>query len=178
MNRYIAFLRAVNVGGHNVKMDKLKQHFEEMGFKKVETFIASGNVIFDSKGLDRPKIENTIEKHLFNALGYEVATFLRTFDEIEYIIKYMAFPRVKYNEAAANNIGFMKNNLNGEQLKILRDLETEIDDFHSHQSEVYWLCKKRQSQSTFSGNLFEKKLKTRVTFRGIKTLQKMLAKHS
>ena len=48
MTRYIAFLRAINVGGHTVKMAELKRLFEALGFTNVETFIASGNVIFDS----------------------------------------------------------------------------------------------------------------------------------
>ena len=48
MPRYIAFLRAVNVGGRIVKMDELREHFAAAGFSDVETFIASGNVIFSS----------------------------------------------------------------------------------------------------------------------------------
>ena len=49
MPRYIAFLRAINVGGrHTVKMDFLRDFFESLGFSNVETFIASGNVVFDS----------------------------------------------------------------------------------------------------------------------------------
>ena len=45
MPKYVALLRAINVGGHTVKMDRLRRLFEELGFKNVETFIASGNVI-------------------------------------------------------------------------------------------------------------------------------------
>ena len=49
MPRYIAFLRAINVGGHNtVKMDFLRQLFESLGFSNVETFIASGNIVFET----------------------------------------------------------------------------------------------------------------------------------
>ena len=47
--RFIAFLRALNVGGHVVKMDALKRHFERLGFADVETFIASGNVVFSAR---------------------------------------------------------------------------------------------------------------------------------
>ena len=43
-----AFLRAINVGGHVVKMDALRRHFEQMQFTSVQTFIASGNVVFES----------------------------------------------------------------------------------------------------------------------------------
>jgi len=47
MTRYVALLRAINVGGRTVKMDVLRKHFARMGFANVETFIASGNVIFE-----------------------------------------------------------------------------------------------------------------------------------
>ena len=46
MTLYIALLRAINVGGRTVKMDRLRDLFEQVGFSAVETFIASGNVIF------------------------------------------------------------------------------------------------------------------------------------
>ncbi len=49
MTKYIAFLRAINIGGHNVKMDVLRQLFESLEFSNVKTFIASGNIIFESK---------------------------------------------------------------------------------------------------------------------------------
>ena len=44
MPKHFAFLRAINVGGHTVKMDHLRDIFESLGFSNVETFIASGNV--------------------------------------------------------------------------------------------------------------------------------------
>ena len=47
MPRYVALIRGINLGGHTVKMDRLKKLFEELGFKNVETFIASGNVVFE-----------------------------------------------------------------------------------------------------------------------------------
>ena len=47
--RHIAFLRAINVGGHTVTMDRLRRLFGEMGFRGVETFIASGNVVFEAE---------------------------------------------------------------------------------------------------------------------------------
>ncbi len=176
MRKYIAFLRAINVGGHNVKMEHLKSLFEKMGFKNVETFIASGNVIFDSAKRDKLKLEDEIEKILFTALGYETAAFIRTPEELAHIVDYKAFTAQIYENAAANNIGFIKEPLSKELFKTLKSLESDLDDFNTINTEVYWVCKTRQSQSTFSGNLFERKLKIKVTFRGIKTLQKITDK--
>jgi uncharacterized protein (DUF1697 family) len=57
-------------------------------------------------------------------------------------------------------------------------LQTEIDDFHIHGREVYWLCRKKQSESRFSNALFEKRLKFPATFRGMNTVRKLAARYS
>jgi uncharacterized protein (DUF1697 family) len=64
MPRFIAFLRAINVGGHNVTMEKLRREFESLGCQKVETFIASGNVIFTSASKKISVLEQRIEGQL------------------------------------------------------------------------------------------------------------------
>ena len=76
MPKFIAFLRAINVGNHTVTMDQLRRLFEELGFTNVETFIASGNVIFDAKAKTVSSLEAKIEKHLEKVLGYEVSTMV------------------------------------------------------------------------------------------------------
>lgn len=60
MSRYIALLRAINVGGHTVKMDRLRTLFAQVGLANVETFIASGNVIFDTPIQDTRALEQRI----------------------------------------------------------------------------------------------------------------------
>ena len=90
MPRHIAFLRAINVGGHTVKMDLLCRLFEELGLKDVETFIASGNVIFRSPAKSA-SLEVKVERHLRQALGYEVATFIRNEAEIAAVAAYRPF---------------------------------------------------------------------------------------
>src|SRR5688500_4990017 len=84
--RYAAFLRAINVGGHIVKMDALRLLCEQCGVSKVETVIASGNVLFESRAA-APALEKKIEAHLQKSLGYEVATFVRTVEELEAIVR-------------------------------------------------------------------------------------------
>ncbi|MDO8754830.1 MAG: DUF1697 domain-containing protein, partial [Anaerolineales bacterium] len=82
MSKHIAFLRAINVGGHNVKMGHLRQLIESLGFSNVETFIASGNVIFEATAGNTKNLKKKIETCLHEALGYEVATFIRTDAEL------------------------------------------------------------------------------------------------
>jgi uncharacterized protein (DUF1697 family) len=83
---YIAFLRGINVGGHVVKMERLRELFTELGFTRVRTYIQSGNVFFETEQTDRATLTQTIERHLHEALGYQVPVFLRTIPELEQIL--------------------------------------------------------------------------------------------
>ncbi len=156
MPRYIAFLRAVNVGGHFIKMAALRTYFEMFGFTNVETFIASGNVIFESLSYDIPALKLQIEEGLRESLDYEVTTFLRTDTQIANIARYKPFDDAKLATAKALNVLFLAEELSDEAEKILIRLQSEIDDFHVHGQEVYWLCRKKQSESNFSNTKFEK----------------------
>src|ERR1700694_1154674 len=93
MERYAAFLRAINVGGHPVKMDHLRAMFGEMGFTDVSSVIASGNVIFHTRPRSAHQLEGRIERHLREALGYDVAQFVRSAPELAALARYEPFPR-------------------------------------------------------------------------------------
>jgi uncharacterized protein (DUF1697 family) len=177
MSKYIAFLRAINVGGHTVKMDALRQIFESLGFSNVETFIASGNIIFEAKAGNAKTLEKKIEACLHEALGYEVATFIRTNAEVAEIAKYKPFPQSQLDAALALNVGFLADPLNDAATQKLISMQTDIDDFHVHGREIYWLCKKKQSESKVSNVAIEKALWVKSTLRGINTVYKLAEKY-
>ena len=174
MTRFIAFLRAINVGGHNVKMDRLRKLFESLGLSNVETFIASGNVIFDSPTKDAQTLEKKIESHLQKSLGYEVATFIRSVSELADIAYYQPF---KLDEGSSLYIAFLPAPPNGEAQQKLMTFRTEVDDFHVHKREIYWLCRKKLSESAFSGALLEKTVGMPATLRNATTVKKLAAKY-
>jgi uncharacterized protein (DUF1697 family) len=174
--RYIAFLRAINVGDHSVKMETLRQLFTSFGFFDVETFVASGNVIFQTTVQDTGAMEAKIASGLKNALGYEVAAFIRTGEELVQIAAYQAFPQSELDMAAAFNVAFLSGPLDNQARKKLVGLKTDIDNFATREREVYWLCRRKQSQSTFSNAVLEKTLGVKSTIRGINTLDKLAAR--
>jgi uncharacterized protein (DUF1697 family) len=179
MPRYIAFLRAINVGGNNiVKMDSLRHLFESLGFSNVETFIASGNIVFETTSKNAQVLEREIENRLREALGYEVATFIRTDAELAAIANYKPFSQSDLDGAVALNIAFLADGLDDKSSQKLMALRTDIDDFHIHGREIYWLCRKRQSGSKISNAVLEKALGQRSTLRGANTVKKMAAKYS
>lgn len=174
--RYVAFLRAINVGGHVVKMELLKRVFLDLGFAAVETFIASGNVIFDSRSKDRPGLERKIERALESALGYEVVTFIRTLPEVMAIARHEPFPKALMAQAVSLNVGLLKGEVDAAARRVIDSFRTEIDEFHLNGAELYWLCRRGQMESKFSNAAFERKTSVRATFRGLKTMEKLAAK--
>jgi uncharacterized protein (DUF1697 family) len=179
MPRYVAFLRAVNVGGHNVvKMDFLRRLFESLGFSNVETFIASGNVVFEAESENARALERGIEERLREALGREVATFVRTDAELAAVARYEPFAQSELDGAAALNIAFLADGVDGKSSERLMALRTDVDDFHVHGREVYWLCRERQSGSKISNAVMEKALGQKSTLRGANTIKRMAAKYS
>ncbi len=177
MADYIAFLRGINVGGHNVKMDALWEQFEAAGLANVETFIASGNVIFESRSADTARLEAKIEKQLATTLGYEVATFVRTRADVAHLADYDAFPAEKLASAGAFCVAFIKGPLTVAQAVTLQQFVTDVDEFHAAGREIFWLCKVRQSESRFSNAQFERKMGIAGTFRSMTTLRKLAAKY-
>ena len=177
MPRYVALLRAINVGGHVVKMADLRTAFESLGFKEVETFIASGNVIFTSTSKAAGALEGRIAAELERVLGFEVATFLRTDSEIAAIARCRPFPAARIEASSTFCVGFLAAPLAAPGVKTLGGLGTEKDEFHVHGREVYWISKLRQSESKFTNVVFERAVKVRSTFRGMNTVTKLAARY-
>lgn len=81
--RYVAFLRGINVGGkHIVKMEELRQLFEQNNFVNVKTHIQSGNVIFETNVDNEKELETRIATLLGERFGFAIPTCLRTMQEV------------------------------------------------------------------------------------------------
>ncbi len=176
MTRYVAFLRAINVGGRTVSMDRLRTIVAGVGVDRVETFIASGNVVFESRA-GAATLAPRIEGALRDALGHDVAAFLRTDAEVAAIAARAAFPAEAVARAGAQVVALLASPLSKAGVRALAGLRTDVDDFAVHGAEVYWLCRTRQSQSTFSNQVFERRVGVPATFRSVTTLQRLSAKY-
>lgn len=179
MPKYVAFLRAINVGGHTVKMDHLRTLFETLGLRNVETFIASGNVIFDSASKNTRALEQKIETCLGEALGYNVATFIRSTAALANIATYKPFSDAELStEGHTLYIGLMADSPDKAAKDKLSTLATKVDDFHVNSREVYWLCRTKFSESQVSGALLAKTLGMATTLRNATTIKKIVTKYS
>ncbi len=174
MPRAVAFLRAINVGGHTVTMADLRRHFAAGGFGAVDTFIASGNVLLDTGVRTRRATEQRIESMLKAALGYDVATFLRSGAELAALAAVETFSAESLTAAAALNVAFLHAAPAAGPVARLMALRNDVDDFHVQGREVYWLCRVKQSESKFSGAVLERTLGMPATIRGMNTVRRLL----
>jgi len=175
--RYVAFLRAVNVGGRIVKMDVLRGIFEKLGLTEVSTFIASGNVIFESP--DAPgDLESAIEKALETTLGYDVTTMVRSIGNVSAVVDTVQRRDVAPGDGVTLYVGFLKERPPRAAARAVAGMSNEVDSLLVIGQEVYWRCQKAFSDSTVSGPRLEKVLGTPATFRNFNTVQKIAAKYA
>jgi uncharacterized protein (DUF1697 family) len=87
MANYIALLRAVNVGGTGkLPMADLKALCTELNFDRVETYVASGNVVFECD-MPAARVQAQLEKRLLAYAGKPVGVFVRTASEMRTVLK-------------------------------------------------------------------------------------------
>jgi uncharacterized protein (DUF1697 family) len=177
MQRYIALLRGINVGGHRVRMSDLGAIFEELGLQAVETFIASGNVVFHAEMAEREGLQVLIEQRLRERLGYEVATFLRSPAELAAIASYEPFPSPPAGTYTLS-VMFLDAVPPPETQERLSAFRTSTDEFRLRDREIFWLCHGRTSDSQVDWKGFGKIPGiSRMTVRNVTTIRKLAARY-
>ena len=158
-------------------MSQLKALFEELGFDEVETFIASGNILFTSPQTKVARLESRIARHLEMSLGYAVDTFVRTAEEVAAIAKAKVFPE-EGEAGITTHVGFMHEALAPETARKLVAVRTHEDEFRIRGREYYWLCRVRTSDSKVWTLPEIKALRLPTSsMRNLTSIRKLVAKH-
>jgi uncharacterized protein (DUF1697 family) len=175
--QYIAFLRGMNLGKRRIKMDDLRVLFEELKFANVETFIASGNVIFETPIAESAALEKRIETHLEKSLGYVVDTFLRTPAELAAVAAHEPYTADELFDGHSLHVGFLKRALTDAEQAKLADFCSAMDEFRCHGREWYWLCRGKINESPIKWPLFARTIPVAHTARNVTTVRKLVAKY-
>ena len=135
---YIALLRGINVGGKNViKMEKLKQCFEDLGFSDVKTFIQSGNVIFKTKDNIIQKLAETIENQLLNTFSAQIKTAVFTANELLEIVENAPENFGSEPEKFRYDVWFLLPPLMANEVATNVRLRDDVDFLYTGKSAVY-----------------------------------------
>lgn len=172
----IAFLRGINVGGHNkIKMAELKGLFESMGFQKVQTYIQSGNVLFASED-DTETLRIRIEQEIEKVFSISLTVIIRTAIELDEIIKNCPFSEEKLLEAASPKVATFYLSLlldapTQEAVDQLGAFQNESDELRIQHRDIYLLLRDGIRNSRLAKNLY--KLNVSSTMRNWKTINKI-----
>jgi uncharacterized protein (DUF1697 family) len=144
VERYVAFLRGMNLGKRRIKNPELVAHFEAMGLEEVATFRASGNVVFvDPAGESEAKLGKRVEAELDERLGYDVAVFLRSAKEVAAIAARDPFPAKAIERAAASKgkpqVILLARKPTAKARKALEQITPEGDLMAVEGRELHWL---------------------------------------
>ncbi len=175
MTKLIAILRGINVGGkRKILMTNLRELFETLGFKNVETYIQSGNVIFEKNGnLSTLKISNQIEKAIKEKFGFDVPVIVISSKAISDAVTSNPFYKEKDADVNELHLTFLKELPSDENRILTEGYNYEPDNFTIDGQNVFILCRGKYHESRLTNSFFEKKLGTPATTRNWKTVLKL-----
>lgn len=172
MNKFAAFLRGINVGGHHiVKMEDLRRMFASMNFRNIKTYIQSGNAIFETSEKNVDFLTEKIERKLFDSVGFEVKTMLRTINELEDAAAHNPFSE---SENVKVYITFLSAAPDAGKARAAEAFGNEQESFRIRNRELYSSLDKRVKKSLFTNNFTVKHLNVSGTTRNLRTVDKMI----
>ncbi|QXP61242.1 DUF1697 domain-containing protein [Olleya sp. HaHaR_3_96] len=173
MITYFAFLRGINVGGHNkIPMQNLRRLLENLGFKEVQTYIQTGNVIFKSLETSLQVLTLKIEQSILEHFGFVIPVLLKTERQLKEILERCPFNN---EEKQSSYFALLYSKINETQKASVLGYDFPNEKFNLTNDCVYLYSSIGYGKSKANNNFFEKKLKVVATTRNFKTLNKLLA---
>ncbi len=171
--KYVALLRGINVVGRNtIKMAELREMFRDLDFSGVESYIASGNVIFESTELNERKIIANIENNIESRFSLKIEVMLRKMSEIVELIRLNPYIKLKGKESELYAV-FLKNRLSDENKEKLLSNNDQFEEFQVFGRDIFCLMKKGYTKSLLGKKYIDNKLKTPATVRNWRTVNKI-----
>lgn len=169
---YIVLLRGINVSGQKkIKMAELRLVLENMGLVNVQTYIQSGNIVFEHESNDKSELEKMVYQAIKKNFGFDVPVLVLESKDVGRILG-----ESPYQVDGENRLYYVL--LKTAPLEDLKSafnaLKFDQEDFHITDSCVYLYCKNGYGNAKLNNNLIERKLKVEATTRNHKTMLKLL----
>jgi uncharacterized protein (DUF1697 family) len=164
-------LRGINVSGQKqVRMAELKNLYESLGLADVETYVQSGNVVFEGKEQDAKKLVNSIETGIEKTFGFSVPVLIRSADEFRRIMEGHPFRK---EDPVRILVTFLYERPDPSKLEDISRYENETDKFAIGEQEIFLFCPGGYGKTKLSNTFFEKKLGVIATTRNWKTVNRL-----
>jgi len=173
MNTFIILLRGINVSGQKkVPMAELRTLLSNLGFKKVTTYIQSGNIVLQSEENKSHDIETIIKKALLSHFGFEVSTLVLSSEKFKACFDNCPFPEDKKSKSYFTLLHSVP------ESELIDAVSNEVypnEEFIITNTCVYFYSEKGYGRAKCNTNFFERKLKITATTRNYNTMVKLLS---
>jgi uncharacterized protein (DUF1697 family) len=172
MPRFIVLLRGANVGGNILKMDRLRELCDELGFKNTKTYVQSGNMVFESHQ-PASTLCPLIEKRLAGETRLPVSVILRTPAELKAIISVNPFLKEKEIDRSKLHVTFLAKPPGKNASQQLAAIDAGEDRARLIGNEVYLHCPNGYGNTKLSNNALRKVLGVNATTRNWNTVNSL-----
>lgn len=169
---YVALLRGINVGGKNkVPMAELKAIFEKLGFTRVRTFIASGNVIFCSDSGNQKQMASRIEHAIFKEFRLDIPVVLRTQSNIAKLVQ--DIPAGWNNAQQRTEVMFLWDEVNKPEILDGFKWNPKIETLRYYDGAVVWNIDRKHYKQGSGPKIIKSDFYKKMTGRNINTVRKL-----
>jgi uncharacterized protein (DUF1697 family) len=175
MRTYIAILRGINVSGQKkIKMADLRALLGDLGLENVQTYIQSGNIVFQHTEAPESDLEKMIEEKIQSHYNFQVPTMVRTPEAFQYVIDHNPFLKGLNKDIKRQYITFLAEKPAAERIEALKDGHYEPEEYVIDRRIIFFFSPHGYGRAKMNNNFFEKKLKVKATTRNWKTVNKLL----
>ena len=176
MEKYIALLRGINVGGKNkVPMAQLRLVFEEMGFSGVKTYINSGNVIFDSEISDIYELKSICEMAILNRFSLSIPVVIISATELYEIVNNAPEWWDIENESINYMIFLIHPTCIEEIFEVIGDVKPEYEQVTHYRNIIFWAGPLKTFSKARWSKIASSSVSNKVIIRNANTIKKILA---
>ncbi len=156
-------MRGVNVSGHNtIKMEVLRGLCQGLGFRNVETYIQSGNIVFQTATENPAALSKWLGETILQSFGFDTPVIVRTSKEMRNVIANNPFLKEKGIDSSKLHVTFLSETAQEGSEKKLETLATSPDRFCPASHEIYLYCPSGYGRTKLSNNAIEKSLSVRA----------------
>lgn len=176
MKKYIALLRGINVSGHKlIKMADLRELLEGPIMQNVQTYIQSGNIVFESASTKSADLEQLINARINGKYGFDVPVLVKTPVELEYVLDNNLFITKFQRDPKRVYVTFLNAMPDEALIEKLKEYDYKPEEYIIDGTNLYFYSPHDYGNAKMNNNFFEKKLKVTATTRNWATINKLIA---
>jgi uncharacterized protein (DUF1697 family) len=175
MQTYICILRGINVSGSKIiKMEALRKMFDDLNFKNAQTYIQSGNIVFQDKQTACEILEKKIARRILGDFGFEVPVMVKEPGELKAALRNNPFVNQRTLDATKLHATFLSSLPAKEGLEKIKGGNYGADEYIFDGKIIYLYCPDGYGNTKLNNNFFESKLKVSATTRNWRTINELV----